>query len=631
MKRGIISLVFLLGVILTLPSISAGILIEQTEDVYNIGDELSVLVTLNPSTPVNDFLSVDLICGSTLEIYRNSFNLGSGDEREIGINVVLSNSLLGDLSGNCYLSASYGADSVDSQSFGISDEIEIDLDLSSIKFDPTEKVIIMGEALKANGQKVNGFIDISIDDIGVSLSKTVSEGTFSFNLTIPGDALAGNHVMKIKVYEEGSLDLISNEGYLEEVIEITQLLSELEISVEPLNVEPGEVFTYTITTLDQSSEVINEEISLSIFEPGDFIYLKKLANSGEDNTLEFGLNQTPGYWKIEAEIGDLKERKLFYLEEKEEVHISLINDTLIVTNIGNVPYKKAIEISIGSEVEIKQLDLNIGETVKFKLEAPDGNYLIQTNDGDETMNLGETFLTGRAISVGEIGEGFVTGFSNPIVWTLLGIIILLAIILIVVKKLKKKKLLKPDDKKAKSIVSEGKKEDASIIALKIKNRVMPNIPGINQALMVAKNENAKIYVDNNYRVIVFSHLLTKKGDNTTLVIRTAKKMNDILTNHNLKSKEKIEYGIGINSGKIISEIKDGKFKFASVGNIIGAAKGLSDSAKDNILISESTHNKTAGIIKSERSKINKNAWSIEKVPDREQHKDFINKFKKKSD
>ena len=58
-----------------------------------------------------------------------------------------------------------------------------------------------------------------------------------------------------------------------------------------------------------------------------------------------------------------------------------MNDTLLVTNVGNVPYRKAIQIVIGNEIEIKELNLEVGQSKQFRLLAPDGDYKISVTDG----------------------------------------------------------------------------------------------------------------------------------------------------------------------------------------------------------------------------------------------------------
>jgi len=422
----LLSLVLVMLLILTvMPMASAGILIGQPENIYNIGDRLEVSVALNPSAFTNDFLTLDIGCGDeSVEIYRNPFNLNSGEQVTIDVIAVLDKSLIGTLMGEeCQLIANYGFDSASSQDFEITNEININLNLQGNRYAPGEEISLSGGALKEGGGSIEGFVEVSIGSLGVSTSNVIQEGSFSFSFILPQEAISGEHTMNIRIYEESSNGEISNEGEVSEIIEISQVLSSLEILISSQSVSPDEEFTYTINALDQADDLIEKEISLTIYEPGDFVFLNKVINSGEEGSIELDFENSPGYWKIEIFAGELSERKLFYVEEIEKIQTSLIEDTLIVTNMGNVPYEGPIEISIGSAVEIKQLNLKIGETKRFRLYAPDGTYSIGINDGREQVELGNTLLTGNAIGIEDIGEGFIGSFSQPLVW-LLGVILL---------------------------------------------------------------------------------------------------------------------------------------------------------------------------------------------------------------
>ena len=48
-----------------------------------------------------------------------------------------------------------------------------------------------------------------------------------------------------------------------------------------------------------------------------------------------------------------------------------------------------------------------------------------------------------------------------------------------------------------------------------------------------------------------------------------KRSNFIMKEHNKKFSDKIDFGIGINSGEIINKMEDGKLKFTALGNFIG--------------------------------------------------------------
>ena len=60
--------------------------------------------------------------------------------------------------------------------------------------------------------------------------------------------------------------------------------------------------------------------------------------------------------------------------------------------------------------------MEIGESKNFNLHAPDGTYLIMTNDGGNTSVLGNTVLTGNAIGVSSTEKNLSDILSNPGVW-----------------------------------------------------------------------------------------------------------------------------------------------------------------------------------------------------------------------
>ena len=635
-------LTLLFGVLLLLPLVSAEILISQPENIYNLDDELSISITLNPNNRVIDELIVDIVCDNrTVKIYEVQHNLNVGEVREVNIDYILTRSKIGFLVGECRLAADYGVDRAFSQNFELSDGIDIDLDLKIGRFNPGDEVRVSGDALKLNGEKVVGFIEIRVDDVGVAISKTVYEGEFTFNFTLPEDSPAGKHLMNVRVYEKDSSGETSNEGNITKSIEINQILKKLEINTAFLSVSPGEELTFSVTPYDQAEYEIKREISIIIYEPGDFVFLKKLINAGEENTIKINLGDAPGYWKIEARAGDVSVRKLFYVEDNEEALFSLINNTLIITNVGNVLYKKAVEISIGSAVEIKHLSLDVGETQKFRLFAPDGTYLIRVKDGDKEAVLGNTLLTGKVIGVTEVREGILASFSNPLLW-ILGIFLLtLIIVYVYLKKIKGKFKLNLGKSKIKKETSSdhpvltsggaiaGGKEEASVIALKLNNKISSRYASsyLEKALMTAKSAGAKIYVDENYRIILFSTSLTKKKDNELIAVKVSKKIEGILSEYNKQFKEKIYFGLGISNGQIIIETAEGKFKFTSVGKVISVAKKLANLSEMEVLLSDTMHRRVITVVKTK--KVKKDAWKVIKITERDKHKNFLSRFSNK--
>ena len=632
MKRGIPVLALFL--IIALPSISAEILMGQVGNIYNIGDELSLDLTLQPTSTINDFLTVSLLCGeNSAEIYRNSFDLGFDDKEEVSINVLLTNSVVSELRGNCLLFANYGDDLAESSSFELTDKINIDFNVENPTIIPGGNVVIFGNALKLNGEAVEGFIEVRIPDIEIELSKRVSDGKFLFNFSIPFDSKSGQHILAVRVYEKGT-DEITNQGEVTETIEIAQILRLLDITLNSQSVFPGDEVVYKVIPFDQAGDVVVTDVGIVILEPGDFIYEKKLLSTTEEGVISISVNTTPGYWKIEASTEDLNARKLFYVEENEEAFFSLINNTLLVTNVGNVPYEKNVEVSIGSIVELMKIELDVSETRKFKLKAPDGSYSIKAYDGKTETPLGNTFLTGRAVSIGEVREGFLGAVNSPVILILVIILAALAFFYIIYKKKMKKSIKKTgiEGTVVGSIISNGIREEASSVALNLKSELTAlSTNSLDRALIAAKESGARVYIDGNFRIILFSSSLTKRQDNEVLAVKKAKKIEEIFKEHNLKWKDKIDYGIGVNNGEIISETRTGKFRFTSVGNIIGLAKRISAAANKEVLISESVHRKTAGVIRTEQVQ-GRNFWSVSKISGLGQNIDkdnIIGKLKEK--
>ena len=395
-------------------------------------------------------------------------------------------------------------------------------------------------------------------------------------------------------------------------------------------------------------------ISLDLSSGVERLYFGKLAKSGEQISLLIDSNFTPGYWEIKAQAEDIEKSRIFYVEELQKISSTLNEGILTIINVGNVPYKKQIEISIGGKSEIRKLDLDIGESKQFKLGAPDGEYDINVNDGETTHSLGSTFLTGKVVSIGE-GGGLSFGNLNVWLWTLV-IVILLVIVVILIRKIVKRRYIGKIPKNVTPVIGKvgqlspmyqtkdnslpaignvmerGEKQDASIVALKIKN--LPelqkmsgdnSLAAVDKALLKAKAVKTKIYVDKDYRLILFIPTITKDKDNDTTAIDVAKDIETILNEYNKTSANKIEFGIGVHYGQMGIESQNGNVKFVSLDNTIAIAKRVADGSNNNILLSEQIHRRTFGKIKVEKVE-GTNFWQLNRLMNRANYEDFINRF-----
>lgn len=552
-----------------------------------------------------------------------------------------------------------------SYNYEINNWEEIDAEISddensSVKneseLEETEKSEESGEIDESADEE---SIELEIEEEGVQrepfiLGSVVSEvvdGVFSINFIVPDNTPPGSYNVKVRVYDQDRYGNILNEGEVFSILNIRQIIRSLEIHFNGSSIVPGNEFVFRPVVYDQADNEAEGELEIKIEKPDSSVFMDKILKASESYSIFIETNYTPGYWKIRGKIGEIETERTLLVEELEMISSFVENGTLIIKNTGNVLFDKFVEISIGEVSEIKQLRLEVGESRRFRLSAPDGEYKIKITDGSEVQDLGVSFLTGRAISIDEIG-----GFFAENIWMLILlfiVVILVVILFVILKKLKKGpsakipklvgaintsavaksyKPLLPVEKPWEQTIDSGRKQEAALISLKIKNfEEIKNLPiskrttafqRIDDALLGAKSAGAKIYVDGEYRIIIFSQMLIK-GDYDIKSIKIARDIEEILNRHNKTSETKINYGVGVHSGDMAVEEKEGKIKFVSLGNTVAIAKRISEISDSEVLISEQLRKKTLGKLKADK----KNGfWSVKEITDREQYDDFVSKF-----
>lgn len=645
-KKGYLISLLILTTLLFSTFVSAELLVGQPNSLYNIGDKFEISITIKTQKYTSDFLTSNLVCsGKETEIFKSPYSVDANTEKQVMISTNLDNFLVSGLTGECYIKASYGGSTVTSQKFEISKDITVILNIEGIVFDPGAGVNIKGQATKANGELLDGFIEVSVPEIEFSFVGPVTAGNFNLNFSIPENSPSGMYEIKARVYEKNTLEEIINEGSTTGTIRIKQVIKRLEIATSQQSISPTQDLTYSVLVYDQANEAAGADVSTTIYRPDSTVFEKKIIRSGETNTVALEDTSPPGYWKIESTINDLKTTKEFFVEEYKDLSFNLENGTLTVTNTGNVPYTGPIEVLIGDLTEVKDLkDLAISSYKKFKLAAPDGEYNIKISEGTNKQEIGTTFLTGKAISVQAVGEGLAGSNLKILIGLVVILLVAVGVVLLYRKIAKKRAMLgystskesikvntqkspvKSSSAESPSLIDKGERQESTIISLKIKNLAAVEktdaLGAIDSALWKAKEAGAKIYSDGEYRVVIFAPVLTKEKDTALKAIDIAMGMERMLVAYNRRSAAKISFGIGVNEGMLIVESKEGKFRFMSINNIIGSTKRISEISESEVLISEVLHRKTVGKIKSVKVH-DKNLWKIEKVTDRATHSDYV--------
>jgi hypothetical protein len=683
-------------VVLVLPLVSSSIFIEPLKPVYNYGDQVNVQTKIVPSVATSSHYVVDLKCETNFSanIFNNFFDLKSGVEKSILVTTELLDPLLNNMTGPCYLVARFGSDVLNSNSFVLSKEIVVKAEIEFENLNPGNNFFISGVAVKKSGVVVNGFAELFIPSLNLYKSTLVTNGIFNLTLSLPVDVRSGKHNFTLEVHNTDYNSRKINFGAYSRVFGVSQVLKEVKIHVNEENVKPQSDFIFRIDSFDQAGDRIDKDVSLTVSKPKGAPFIKKIVKSGEDQKISFSLNDSPGYWSIETDVGGVKNRKLFYLAEVNTLQTSLINNTLIVANIGNSPYSGPLEITIGSYVEVKQIKLGPGETQRFTLRAPNGDYSIYISEAGEVKNLGSAFLTGNAVKVTDFREDVVYTFTNPWIWWL-GIILLILIIIFVQIKVRMKKhtirapvstgvsnlnvkmpaktdFVSPPRTLAKDVYStekskfdmswlnrsktpisvssnsfnfnsnpqkvsptdlfggqnHGIRERAVAVALYVSSNSSTVSETMNSSMHIAQEVGAKIYVDGDYKIILFSPRLTHNPDNEISAISVARRIQALFLEHMRMNNDGVRFGIGVSDGEIISEVENNKFHFTSTGNLISYAKRLAYSSGTKLFVSDSIRRKVLSVVKTDRTSY-QGVWEVIKISDRSPS-DFIKRFSERN-
>lgn len=648
--------------------ISAEIIInQQPNEIYSLGDIVSIPVTIKSLSDISGSLQMDLICnGHQVNFYKNGIGLSAGEEKRMESLLVLTKEMIGELKGDCKIKSGLKEEYVLTNDFIISDLITIHITSEETEFEPGKSIIIKGGAIKENGEDVNGFIELQIADNAsgdLSQLETINNGFFSINISLPNDIKAGAYLIKLNAYEKDSDGEITNQGVTNYNILIKQVPTNLEIVFENPEVEPGTNLQVKTILHDQTGEKIESNAIITIKNQENEIL--EQTEKTIDEFLEFPVayNEPPANWTVIAVSNKLTTETTFNIKEKEDVKVELLNKTITITNAGNVFYNKSVLVKIGNESLNVDVSLDIDESQKYTLTAPDGEYQIEVITDEGSKITGMSMLTGKTIEIKEVSGGVISLIKHPFVWIFI-IAILGFITFMVFKKghkriffgrtpskkketesrkswwekrkalpLRKNSIVNAKNKAELSLSIKGNKQNASVVCLKIKNlketqSKKSNVEETLQKIVnIAEENKAVTYENQDNLFFILAPIRTRTFKNEKTAVEIAQKIKEVLTEHNKLSKQKIEFGISLNYGTIIAKQEKDSLKFMSMGTLITTAKKIALISKGEIFLSEKINDKLRADVKTEKHQKEKIAvYTIKEMKQREENKKFIRSF-----
>ncbi len=652
-KQFILIALLLIFSIFLISEVSAEIwFTSQPKPLYNIGDNLEISISVSQA---GEQIKVELVCGSESKIFFVKYLV---NETTVSIFQPLTKSFLWNMKGNCKITVLSRQEEAESSSFVISNSVFLRLGTDNLNYNPGESVNIEGEAEKENSQLLNGFFELDFEEVGIFVG-TINNGKFQSNFTLPENIAAGSYLIKIKAYEKEGEE-ITNAGEKQASINVKQMPKKIDIALNNQNVKPGNNLNFKIILLDQSGNTINGDVSYLIEDSEENSLSKSLIKTDKDETFFIEKNLSPGYYKIKASSSNIYSERQFYVEENEEVEFKIVNGTLIVRNIGNIKYNKAVQVKINDIVEIINPELDVGEEKKYRLEAPDGEYSVLITDGTNSLSNEGTALTGGAISVKEAGGTFLRKGKN-LAWIFIILVLGMFIFVASRRTLKKKFVLsepgslgsegarggvikvgkaneklvmQKDIREAEhSVVIRGQKQNAALMCIKIKNEIgNASKENLKKVLEKSYENKAAVYKSGNYAIAIFSPLITKTFKNYVPAVKTALDIARALQENNRKFEEKIDFGMSVHSGDIVNRLQENKLLFTSLGNATLLAKKIADISDGEVLLSKEIHERTLSEIKTDKKeKAGLEVFTINRLTDTERNKNFIQDFLKRQE
>ncbi|MEK6820400.1 MAG: hypothetical protein AABX71_01695, partial [Nanoarchaeota archaeon] len=181
-----------------------------------------------------------------------------------------------------------------------------------------------------------------------------------------------------------------------------------------------------------------------------------------------------------------------------------------------------------------------------------------------------------------------------------------------------------------SLVLKVRKERTGVLALRVKelagmrkraSETLDTVSGI------IKENKGSIFETGDYIIGIFSSPMTKTFENEMLAVKAGREINELLRQHNRKFREKIGYGIALNSGELIVRKDENELRFTSIGNTINLAKKIAELSDSEVLLSEPIQQRVMAQIKADKEvREGVNVYSIKRVVDRDKYREFISDF-----
>lgn len=380
--------------IFLLVNVNSLILIDDDFDnKYSLGDR----VLLNYSVIVEDsysgFLETFLVCDDEKNLVDKRFVFLEDESRNYEVEFLLNNE------GDCVFEVEFLEDEARTEKFEISSEVLIEYSLNGKNFFPGEEILIEGSCKKFNSEDCKGIVRFSFGE-DYEKDYFLDSGDFSVSYQLKDDFKSGIYSFSLENIERNLDGKTLSYGKKEDFVFVKSIAQSIFIEGNS-EVVPGRNSTFFIRILDQSGEFMgNKTFFVKLTDSNNEIFYQGELLSGENITFDFPYDFVRGTAHLSAFYGDIGESISLYVEDFERINFSIVGNSVVFENVGNVFYRgiQKYEMVSGNETieEFINLSLDVGESFLVPLEYS-GVYNITFDD----KSFFGVPLTGAAISIND--------------------------------------------------------------------------------------------------------------------------------------------------------------------------------------------------------------------------------------
>ncbi len=374
---------------------------------YNLGDRLNLAANVVYPNALNGFLRANLLCeNNSLDYYLVPVELSAGTVKRIQISELL---IQVGYTGNCNVVVELlngGRHTLEKSQSGklvMSDMLKIDGKISKLNLKPGEKLVVSGTVRNIRGEKLRDG-DVSLVLVNEFFT-SVKDGEFGYEFTLSQDFKSGSHDLLVNVGDENGNKGIANYSFNVEAVP-----KRLENKLNDLSFKPRDLVVIQPVLYDQAGEIMQGDAFVKLYDPNDDLVLQRTMRT--DDKAEYNLPDyaEPGEWRLVISSNGLQTENNVNVDVVEKLDFVIDDQKVVVTNVGNILYKKPIEVFLGEGETIltKETALKPGETAIIDLskeEVPSGSYNIEVSGGETKEKFDQVEVQHEGKSLGEtIGE-----------------------------------------------------------------------------------------------------------------------------------------------------------------------------------------------------------------------------------